>query len=66
MIFGGWARERDEMSEYSLGVSDGTTEGIKAGFNDAISRAQLTVSQSLILNHDQKIKLWDELEKLRR
>jgi hypothetical protein len=37
----------------------------KKGFNDGISRAQLAVIQQLGLTHDQKTKLWDELDKLR-
>lgn len=65
MMFGGWAREEDEKSPEQKAYERGHTDGLKSGRTEAISRCQLAINQSLILTHEQKTKLWDELEKLR-
>jgi len=65
IMFGGRAREEEEISESEKQESEGFRKGLKAGYESAISKCQLAMSQTLILTHDQKLKFWDELEKLR-
>lgn len=65
MMFGGWAEEDDERSALNKSYDAGFRDGSKVGHENGISKCQLAISQSLNLSYEQKIKLWDELEKLR-
>ena len=65
IMFGGWAREEDDKSPEEKAYDKGFAKGLEMGKLHNISKCQLVISQSLNLSHDQKTKLWNELEKLR-